>query len=203
MLSMAGVSRNEYAGVLGRFGSVPRVACQTPECQGRRQRGHGFYKRYVDGVLCELRRLICSSCGVTHALPPEDLCAYRDATLTAVEAAADTGPGPAVRARAAGETGPEAKRRVRRWGLGAGSRWVIQLVALLPAGPQHWLERVRAVVGAGSGALVRLRRWLWSRYAVFLGGPCGLFRLGRAWGGPPGGPPQRLVAPASSLPLAA
>ena len=120
----------------------------------------------------------------------KDVCAYRDVRLTAVEAAADTGPGPAARARAAGETGHEAKRRVRRWGLGSASRWVVLLVALLPAGPEHWMDRVRAVVGAGSGALVRLRQWLWERYTVFLGGPCGLFRLGRP-GGRPGAAPHR------------
>jgi hypothetical protein len=190
MLSIAGVGCNEYAGVVGRSGSVPSVACPTAGCHGRLQRGHGFYKRYVDGVQRELRRLLCPACGVTNALLPEDLCAYRDATLTAVEAAADKGPGPAVRARAARETGHEAKRRVRRWGLEPESRWVVLLVALLPAGPEHWLERVRAVVGAGSGALVRLRRWLWESYTVFLGGPCGLFRLGRP-GGRPGAAPHR------------
>ena len=190
MLSVSGVACNEYARVIGRNGSVPAVSCPAPGCQGRLQRGHGFYRRYVDGVLRELRRMICPACGVTNALLPEDLCAYRDATLTAVEAAADTGPGPAVRARAAGETGHEAKRRVRRWGLEPESRWVVLLVALLPAGPQHWLERVRAVVGPGSGALVRLRRWLWERYTVFLGGPCGLFRLGRPRGRP-GAAPHR------------
>jgi len=190
MLSIAGVGCNEYAGVVGRCGSVPSVSCPTPGCQGRLQRGHGFYKRYVDGVLRELRRLICPACGVTNALLPEDLCAYRDATLTAVEAAADTGPGPAARARAAGETGHEAKRRLRRWGVVSASRWVTRLVALLPAGPEHWLDRVRAVVGAGSGALVRLRHRLWSHYTVLLGGPCGLFPLGRP-GGRPGAAPHR------------
>ena len=184
MLSIAGVGCNEYVAVIGRNGSVPEVTCPTPGCQGRLQRGHGFYKRYVDGELSELRRLICRACGVTNALLPEDLCAYRDATLRAVEAAADAGPGPAARARAAGETGHEAKRRVRRWGLERKSRWVVLLVAFLPAGPEHWLERVRAVVGSGSGALVRLRHWLWSHYTVFLGGPCGVFRLGRTWGRP-------------------
>ncbi len=83
-----------------------------------------------------------------------------DATLTAVDAAAGTEPGPAARARAAGETGHEGRRRVRRWGLGSGSRWVIRLVALLPAGPEYWWDRVRAVIGTGGGALVRLRQWL-------------------------------------------
>lgn len=190
MLSIAGVGCNEYARVVGRSGSVPSVACPTAGCQGRRQRGHGFYKRYLDGVQRELRRLLCPVCGVTNALLPEDLCAYRDATLTAVEAAADTGPGPAARAQAAGETGAEARRRVRRWGVVSASRWVTRLVALLPAGPEHWLDRVRAVVGAGSGALVRLRQWLWQRDTVFLGGPCGLFPLGRPWGRP-GAAPHR------------
>lgn len=192
MLSVDGVACNEYAGILGRAGKVPQLACPSPECDGKPQRGHGFYKRYVDGQLVEFRRLICRVCGVTNALLPEDICAYRDATLTAVEAAADTGPGPSARALMAGEKGPEGKRRVRRWGVGGESagRWVIQLLALLPAGPERWLERVRAVVGAGAGALVRARRWLWSRYRVYLGGPCGLYRLGRP-GGRPGAAPNR------------
>lgn len=188
MLSVTGVSCNAYAGEIGRGGSIPAISCPAPGCQGRLQQGHGFYKRYVGGLLFEVRRLMCLVCRVTNALLPEDLCAYRDATLTAVEAAADTGPGPAARARAAGETGHEARRRVRRWGLGSGSRWVIRLVALLPAGPESWLERVRAVVGTGGGALVRLRPWLWSHYTVLLGGPCGLFRLGRPWGRPGAAP---------------
>lgn len=190
MLSMDGVACNEYGEILGRGCSIPEVPCPSPECGGRAQRGHGYYKRYVDGRLFELRRLICLACGVTNAVLPEDLCAYRDATLTAVEAAADTGPGPSVRTRAAGQTGPGAKRRVKRWSLGPASRWVILLVALLPAGPEHWMDRVRAVVGAGAGALVRLRRWLWTHYEVFLGGPSGLFRHGRP-GGRPGAAPNR------------
>ena len=190
MLSIVGVGCNEYAGIVGRGGPVPDVSCPGPGCEGRRQRGHGFYARYVDGRLVELRRLICLACGVTNAVLPEDLCAYRDATLTAVEAAADAGAGPAVRARAAGQTGPGAKRRVKRWGLGPASRWAILVVSHLAGGPGAWMEQVRAVVGAGVGALVRLRRWLWSRYGVCLGGPAGLFHLGRP-GGRPGAAPHR------------
>lgn len=189
MLSIVGVGRNEYAGVVGRAGAVPDVPCPFPGCRGRRQRGHGFYSRYVGGLLFEVRRLSCLACGVTNAVLPEDLCAYRDATLMQLEAAADTGPGPAVRARAAGETGPGAKRRVKRWRLGPASRWVVLLVALLPAGPEHWMDRVRAMVGAGLGALVRLRRWLWSHHSVYLGGPSGLYRHGRP-GGRPGAAPN-------------
>jgi len=190
MLSIVGVGCNEYAGTVGRGGAVPDVSCPGAGCEGRKQRGHGFYARYVDGRLFELRRLICLACGVTNAVLPEDLCAYRDATLLAVEAAADAGPGPSVRARAAGQTGPGAKRRVKRWRLGPVSRWVILLVALLPAGPGRWIDRVRAVVGVGIGALVRLRRWLWSVQVVFLGGPAGLFHHGRP-GGRPGAAPHR------------
>ncbi len=50
MPSMTGVACNEYADVIGRNGSVPPVPCPTLECQGRLQRGHGFYKRSVDGL---------------------------------------------------------------------------------------------------------------------------------------------------------
>jgi len=190
MLSIVGVGCNEYSGVVGRGGSVPDVPCPAAGCRGQRQRGHGFYWRYVGGFLFEVRRLICLACGITNAVLPDDLCAYRDATLTAVEAAADAGSGPAVRARASGQTGPGAKRRVKRWRLSPASRWVILLVALLPAGPEPWMDRVRAVVGARAGALVRLRQWLWSRYTVYLGGPSGLFRHGRP-GGRPGAAPNR------------
>jgi hypothetical protein len=197
MLSVGGVSCNEYAGVLGRDGKVPDVECPAPECGGRRQRGHGFYKRYVEGRLVEFRRLLCTICGVTNAILPADICAYRDAKLTAVEAAADAARGPAVRAVAAGQAGGQGRRRVRRWGVEeeAVGRWIIQILALLPAGPQTWLERVRAVVGKAGGALVRLRSWLWSRYRVYLGGPCGLYRLGRPRGCPAGQPQHTLVAP--------
>lgn len=190
MLSMAGVGRNVYAEILGRGCMVPEIPCPAPECNGRVQRSHGYYRRYVEGRLFEVRRLICLVCGVTNALLPEDMCAYRDTSLSAIEAAADGGPGPASRAEAAGEGGHEAKRRVRRWGVDGRSRWVTQLVALLAAGPEGWMERVRAVVGAEACALVRLRRWLWSRYVVFLGGPSGLFRLGRPRGRP-GAAPNR------------
>lgn len=181
MLSVRGVACNVYEETLGRAGGLPRVQCPAAECRGEVQNGHGFYPRYMGGQRVEFRRLRCADCGVTNALLPEDICAYRDSTLTAVEVAASTGPGPAVRAVAAGEGGPEGKRRVRSWGVGEESlgHWVLQLLALLPAGPQSWIERVRAVVGEWAGALVRLRWWLWSHYAVYLGGPCGLYRLGR------------------------
>jgi len=184
MLSVPGVGRKEYGEKLGRAGTVPSVPCPDAGCKGQEQDGHGFYQRYVDGVLFEVRQLICALCGVSNAVLPDDLCAYRDISLLAVEAAADAWPGPAAGARAAGISGTEAKRRVRRLQLTAGSLWVSQIVALLAAGPALWMAVVRAVVGEGCGALVRLRSWLWSRYGVYLGGPCGLFRLGRPGGRP-------------------
>lgn len=178
MLSVTGVGRKEYAEKVGRGGEVPLVPCPDAACKGQEQGGHGFYRRYVDGLLFDVRRLICRVCGVSNAVLPEDVCAYRDVSLLAVEKAADAWPGPAAAARAAGVTGTEAKRRVRRFMLRAGL-WIRQIVALLAAGPERWMDVVRAVVGEGQGALVRLRSWMWLRYRVYLGGPCGLYRLGR------------------------
>lgn len=178
MLSVTGVGRKEYAEKLGRAGAVPSVPCPDAACEGEEQGGHGFYRRYVDGLLFDVRRLICRLCGVSNAVLPEDVCAYRDVSLLAVEAAADAWPGPAAAARAAGMAGTEAKRRARRFKLTAGL-WISRILAVLAAGPARWMDVVRAVVGAGPGALVRLRSWIWSRYRVYLGGPCGLFRLGR------------------------
>lgn len=188
MLSVPGIGCKEYQGKIGRGRAVPEAPCPDPACGGQ-LRPHGYYRRYVARVLFEVRRLICLVCGVTTAVLPADICAYRDLTLTALEAAAGAGPGPASRAKAADERGADARRRARRWPLDAASVWVSQLVALLAGVGGPWMERVRAVVGAAPGALERLRSWLWSRYTVFLGGPTGLYRLGRP-GGRPGAAPN-------------
>ena len=190
MLSVPGVGRKDYGEKLGRAGAIPSVECPDAACEGEVQGGHGFYRRYVDDKLFDVRRLICAVCGVSNAVLPDDICAYRDVSLLVVEAAADAWPGPAAGARAAGIKGDQAKRRVRRMRLSAGSLWINQILALLAAGPERWMAVVRAVVGDGQGALVRLRSWLWSRYSVYLGGPCGLYRLGRP-GGRPGAAPNR------------
>ncbi len=70
------------------------------------------------------------------------MCAYRDATLDAVEAALLAGPGPWAGAHAANQGGDPGIRRVRRWhrGLEAVAAF---LLALLPAVPGLWFERVR------------------------------------------------------------
>lgn len=182
MVSLAGVGIKEYASVFPREkGSrVPEIACPDPCCGGAPLRGHGWYERLVGWAPMAIRRLICGSCKVTHAVLPEDQCAYRDATLEAVEAAVDTGPGhPTAAARAAGQEDSEAVRRVSRWIADFDAAFVQRLCGLLPPVPGTWLERVRAVVGDAAGALVRLRRWLWGRYRVFFGGPSGLWRGGR------------------------
>jgi hypothetical protein len=132
----------------------------------------------------EIRRARCPRCGVTHAIVPEDQCACRDATLGAVERALDVGEAhPTAAARAAGQTGCDGVRRVERWFQGFDASFIQRLEGLLPPAAGTWLERVRQVVGPNAGALVRLRRWLWSTYRLFFGGPSGLWRDGRARNG--------------------
>lgn len=181
MVSATGVGIKEYASVFGRERRkpLPGLLCACPDC-GARLHGHGGYERYVGGVLRWLRRVICVACRVTHAVLPEDLCAYRDATLQAVEAAVAPGSvAPVVAARAAGEPAAESARRVRRWLAAFDAAFQQRLLGLLPGIPGTWVERVWQVVGSAPEALVRLRRWLWERYRVFFGGPTGLWRHGR------------------------
>lgn len=187
MLSVWGVSCNDYSQRVGRGQPVPQVPCPDPTCEGRLQKGHGYYKRYLDGVPAEMRRVRCGRCGVSHAVLPEDACAYRDATLDEVELAVDAGIGPSARRQSPGELGTGAVRRVRRWVHGLGVTWAGRLLGLLPAGPGSWLERVRAAMGPKPGALVRLRHWLWATSKVFFSGPSGLFRHGRPREPPRGG----------------
>lgn len=142
-----------------------------PDCC-RQLSGHGWYERYFDSRLVPIRRLRCSRCGVSHALLPEDLCAYQDLTLTALEQAKPRD-GPTDAARAAGCEGEV--RRARRWLRG---RLWRQLRALLDGADGAW-QRAVALVGPEPGVLVRLRHKLWRRFGLWLGGPCGLFRRGR------------------------
>jgi hypothetical protein len=115
---------------------------------------------------------------------PEDLCTYRDASLGAVEAALDAGR-PSAAARVAEQAGRRGVRRVRGWLRSAGAPWTEKLKALLPATEGRWWQRVQEVVGAAPGWLLRLRRWLWSSWASFLGGVSGLYRHGRPERRPP------------------
>ncbi len=161
---LQGVLEADDAGLAG-----PRDECPSCLCQ---LKGHGWYRRYFGGERVSIRRLCCPGCKVTHALLPEDLCAYQDLTLLALEQAKQRD-GPSAAARAAGWDG--AVRRARRW---RGGRLWPQLLALLPVAGDAW-ERIVALVGPEPGMLVRLRHWMWSQLAYLLGGPCGLFRHGR------------------------
>lgn len=62
--------------------------------------------------------LTCDACRRYHRLLPDDLCAYRDATLDEVETAFVTGPGPTAGAKASAQAGVDGVRRVRRWHRG-------------------------------------------------------------------------------------
>ncbi len=81
MLSVPGLTCESYREQLSR-GEVPEVACP---CCGESLRGHGWYSRRVDGQEIRIRRLRCPRCLKSHALLPEDLCAYRNLKLTALE----------------------------------------------------------------------------------------------------------------------
>lgn len=167
---------------------MPRLCCPDPACEGALLRGHGGYQRYVDGVRMWVRRGRCARCRVTHAIVPEDLCAYRDLSLATLETALKTPGGPTARARAAGQPGAVGVRRVRRW-LRAAEAMATALQGLLPAAAGAWWERAQRVFGAAPGWLVRLRRWLVSRWGYFFGGLGALLRHGR---------PSRLVRGAST-----
>lgn len=179
MVCVAGLDSKSYVERLVRGGAVPEVACPEPRCAGSLLRGHGWYERYLDHVLFAIRRLRCGRCGVTHALLPEDVCAYRDLRLGVVEQALEAGGGPVSGARAAGQAGTAGRRRVRGWQRCLQRPWARAVAALLAPCAGDWWQRVQATVGAAPGALVRLRRWLGAVYGLFLGGLSGLWRRGR------------------------
>jgi len=188
MLSLAGVGCKQYEERVGRGRSVPEVSCPEPECHGSRLQGRGWYRRYLGSVRSEVRRLRCRRCGVSHALLPEDLCAYRDATFAAVESALDVGV-PGGGAQASGQDGSAGVRRVRRWLRSASAPLASAVQALLAPTEGPWWQRAQQVVGATAGWLTRLRHWLWSQWRCFLGGVSGLYRHGRPRRRPPDPPP--------------
>lgn len=176
MLSLEGVGCKEYGELMGE--RVPEVSCPDPECQETFLRGHGWYRRYVGGKQQWLRRVRCPRCRVSHALLPEDLCTYRDATLGAVELALAAS-GPSAGAQAAGQGGHQGVRRVRRWLRSAGGRFAASLQALLAPVAGPWWCRAQQVVGEATGWLTRLRHFVWSRWRCLVGGVSGLYRHGR------------------------
>lgn len=151
---------------------LPEVRCPDSSCAGCLLHGHGWYRRYLGGRRVAFRRTRCPSCGVTHALLPEDVCAYQDLTLSALERVMDAA-SPTPAARAVGPVSVAAVRRARRW-----LRRCVWLEPLLK-GPAVFLERLAEVLGETPGKLLRLRRWLWSESSLLLGGLVGLFLHGR------------------------
>ena len=174
MLFLPGIDSKSYWTRLARGMAIPEVACPDPSCPGLLG-PRGWYWRYLGGERVQLRRLRCRHCRVSHALLPEDVCAYRDLTLPVLEAAMHSRDGPSAAARAACQRGPAAVRQARRWLRG--TSWQ-RLSMLLPATGDAW-ERIEAIVGQVPGQLTRLRHWLWSKLGYLLGGPTGLFRHGR------------------------
>jgi hypothetical protein len=125
-----------------------------------------------------LRRVLCPRCKVSHAVLPEDVCAYRDLTLGCVEAGLAAGR-PSVGAEVSGQDGSQGVRRVRGWLRSAGESFAAKLQGLLGAVAGPWWRAAQAVVGKAPGWLTRLRHFLWSGFRYFLGGVSGLFRHGR------------------------
>lgn len=183
MVCLPGLDSKSYEQSLGD-GVVPAVSCPDPRCGGALLRGHGWYPRYLMGVQQRFRRCRCPQCGVSHAVLPEDVCAYRDAQLVELEAglAAESA---SVGARAAGQPGDSAVRRVRGWRRSQKADWVKTLLALLPAAEGAWWHRAQTVFGPTAGWLLRLRHWLWQAYRLLFSGLSGLWRGGRPRWRPP------------------
>jgi hypothetical protein len=172
MVPLSAVTSKTYKKEL--VAEVPEIGCPDPACSNRLLRGHGWYRRHLHGDLVCFRRARCPECGVTHALVPEDVCAYQDLTLPALESALEAA-GPTPAARAVGKFSAAAVRRARRW-FRSSTCTVLRDVLIAPGG--LW-ERLAGLVGEIPGRLVGLRRWLWSEWRLLLGGPCGLFVYGR------------------------
>lgn len=179
MLFLEGVGNKDYSSVVGKKGSrLPELQCPQPDC-GRRLEGHGGYERYVGGQLEWIRRGYCPSCRVSHAIVAEDLVAYRDLTLGEMELFWEAS-GPRAAARALGQNGESAVRRMRSACRRLRERIRGQVQAFLPALGGWGLGDLAQVFGAARGILVRLRVWLWSSLDLFFSGLTGMWRLGQA-----------------------
>jgi len=173
MIFLKGVSIKEYSSVVGGKGSrFPELWCPLLGC-GERLAGHGGYKRYVGGQLSWIRRGICARCQVSHAIVAEDLVAYRDLTLGELETLWEAS-GAAAAARALGQSGEAALRRVRCVYRRMGERVLGQIQALLPV-----LGEQDLILAPAPGILVWLRVRLWSALKLFFSGLTGLWRHGR------------------------
>jgi hypothetical protein len=179
MLFLVGVDRKRYGEVFRPREGIPQIPCPLEGCRSGWLNPHGWHRRYVDGSLTRLRRVRCAPCGVTHVILPEDMCAYRDTDLFALEAVLEAGGGPSQGAGAAQQEGERGVRRVRRWQRAFAQPWIWQLMALLAPAPGPWFRRVQAMVGSARGYLLRLRHWLWRTASCLFSGLTGLWRHGR------------------------
>lgn len=162
-----------------------------PSCERGWLAPHGSYRRRVDGQLMWIRRARCRSCGVTHAVLPEDVCAYRDLSLDVLTVVL-TASRPMKAARALGDTSPAAVRRIRRCRLEARGERARSAERLLPEAraPAPWWQRAIEVFGD----LASWRRWQWRVTGHFATPMLGPFRHGAL----PGRSPSiqhRLVVP--------
>ena len=173
MLSVSGVGFKEYREQMDS-GVVPELRCPDPGCREAVLLGHGWYRRYLGGELQPLRRVRCPRCRVSHAVLPEDVCAYRDLTFDAVEVGLAAGR-PSVGAESSGQ----GVRRVRGWLRSVKTPFATKLQGLLGPVSGPWWRGAQEVVGLAAGWLTRLRHFLWSGFGCFLGGVSGLFRRGR------------------------
>lgn len=183
MVSVGGIGCKQYREQMDS-GAVPELSCPAPECQGFPLRGHGWYRRYLGGALQLLRRVRCPRCRVSHAVLPEDVCAYRDSTFGAIEAGLSA-ERPGAGAEVSGQSGGAGVRRVRGWLRSAREPFAAKLQGLLGAVAGPWWRGAQAVVGKAPGWLTRLRHFLWSSFRYFLGGVSGLYRHGRPSARPP------------------
>ncbi len=149
MVSVAGIGCKQYREQMDS-GAVPELSCPNPECQGARLRGHGWYKRYLGGERQSLRRVRCPRCRVSHAVLPEDVCAYRDLTLASVEAGLAAG-SPSAGAEASGQDGSPGVRRVRGWLRSAQEPFAAKVQGLLGPVSGPWWRGAQEVVGQGGG----------------------------------------------------
>ena len=117
---------------------------------------------------------------MTHAILPEDVCAYRDLPLSTLSSAL-TAEGPACAAQSLGngdgDADPVLVRRIRRWrreAFGPRAR-LTERVLPTPGSPSSWWERALA----GYGDLVAWRHQQWAQTGYFVTPLLGLFRHGR------------------------
>src|SRR3954471_16777569 len=189
MVSVAGLSCKQYREQMDG-GAVPELSCPDPQCQGAALRGHGWYRRYLLGERQSLRRVRCPRCRVSHAVLPEDVCAYRDLPFGAVEAGL-AAQRPSAGAEVSGQVGSVGVRRVRGWLRSAQEAFAAKLQGLLGPGSGPWGRGgqggggggggwvARGVGGRGAGWAAALGPFSRAGFWFLPGGLSGLYRHGR------------------------